>query len=123
MVVLVAAGALVGPSVLGLVSNPLSGVVGTQLLFNMFDHLKLRPKVAQTVVAESAFNDVTGTVLTLTLVGLVEAGGFTFSGSGVLALGGSRALRSQSPWSPLPSASLSSCKQRQQPTSPAVSAC
>src|SRR5215212_2617450 len=152
MVVLVAAGALIGPSVLGLVSNPLGGV-GAQLLFNigvalilfhggtgvslrvisrtavglgllvlpgvlltaiivalvvspvfgvafpvallvgavlaatdpailipLFDRLKLRPKVSQTVIAESAFNDVTGTVLTLTLVGIVEAGGFTFSG-------------------------------------------
>ena len=152
IVVLVAAGALIGPSVLGLVSNPLSGV-GAQLLFNigvalilfhggtgislrvisgtavglgllvlpgvllralivalvaspvfgiafpvallvgtvlaatdpailipLFDRLKLRPKVSQTVIAESAFNDVTGTVLTLTLVGAVEAGGFTFSG-------------------------------------------
>jgi potassium/hydrogen antiporter len=152
MVVMVAAGALIGPSVFGLVSNPLGGV-GAQLLFNMgvalilfhggtgislrvisgtavglgllvlpgvlltaiivalvvspvfgvafpvallvgavlsatdpailiplFDRLKLRPKVAQTVIAESAFNDVTGTVLTLTLVGVVEAGGFTFSG-------------------------------------------
>jgi potassium/hydrogen antiporter len=128
MVVLVAAGALIGPSVLGLVSNPLSGV-GAQLLFNigvalilfhggtgislrvisgtaiglgllvlpgvlltalvvalvvspvfgvafpvallvgavlaatdpailipLFDRLKLRPKVSQTVIAESAFN-------------------------------------------------------------------
>src|SRR5215203_3655786 len=142
MVVLVAAGALIGPSVLGLVSNPLSGV-GAHLLFHggtgislgvisktavglgllvlpgvlltaiivalvvspvfgvafpvallvgavlaatdpailipLFDRLKLRPKVSQTVIAESAFNDVTGTVLTLTLVGIVEAGGFTFS--------------------------------------------
>ena len=34
MVVLVAAGALIGPSVLGLVSNPLNGV-GVQLLFNV----------------------------------------------------------------------------------------
>ncbi len=34
IVVLVAAGALIGPSVLGLVSNPLSGV-GAQLLFNI----------------------------------------------------------------------------------------
>jgi NhaP-type Na+/H+ or K+/H+ antiporter len=34
MVVLVAAGALIGPSVLGLVSNPLDGV-GAQLLFNI----------------------------------------------------------------------------------------
>jgi cell volume regulation protein A len=152
MVVLVAAGALIGPSVLGLVSNPLGGV-GAQLLFNigvalilfhggtgislrvisktavglgllvlpgvaltgfivalvvspvfgvafpvallvgavlastdpailipLFDRLKVRPKVSQTVVAESAFNDVTGTVLTLTLAGAVGAGGFTFSG-------------------------------------------
>ena len=164
MVVLVAAGALIGPSVLGLVSNPLGGV-GAQLLFNigvalilfhggtgislrvisrtavglgllvlpgvlitavvvamvvspvfgvafpvallvgavlaatdpailipLFDRLKLRPKVSQTVIAESAFNDVTGTVLTLTLVGAVEAGGFTLVGPGLefaqeLALG------------------------------------
>jgi cell volume regulation protein A len=164
MVVLVAAGALIGPSVLGLVSNPLNGV-GAQLLFNigvalilfhggtgislrvisrtavglgllvlpgvlittvivalvvwpvfgvafpvallvgavlaatdpailipLFDRLKLRPKVSQTVIAESAFNDVTATVLTLTLVGAVEAGGFTLAGPGLefvqeLALG------------------------------------
>ena len=152
MVVLVAAGALIGPSVLGIVSNPLDGV-GAQLLFNigvalilfhggtgislrvisrtavglgllvlpgvlitavivalvvwpvfgvafpvalligavlsatdpailipLFDRLKLRPKVSQTVIAESAFNDVTGTVLTLTLVGVAEAGSFTLSG-------------------------------------------
>jgi potassium/hydrogen antiporter len=152
MVVLVAAGALIGPSVLGLVSNPLGGI-GAQLLFNigvalilfhggtgislkvisrtavglgllvlpgvvitavivalvvwpvfgvafpvallvgavlsatdpailipLFDRLKLRPKVSQTVIAESAFNDVTGTVLTLTLVGVAEAGSFTVSG-------------------------------------------
>jgi cell volume regulation protein A len=164
MVMLVAAGALIGPSVLGLVSNPLNGV-GAQLLFNigvalilfhggtgislrvisrtavglgllvlpgvlittvivalvvwpvfgvafpvallvgavlaatdpailipLFDRLKLRPKVSQTVIAESAFNDVTATVLTLTLVGAVEAGGFTLAGPGLefvqeLALG------------------------------------
>src|SRR5215210_6787299 len=152
MVVLVAAGAVIGPSVLGLVSNPLGGV-GAQLLFNigvalilfhggtgislgvisrtavglgllvlpgvlittvivalvvwpvfgvafpiallvgavlsatdpailipLFDRLMLRPKVSQTVIAESAFNDVTATVLTLTLVGVAEAGSFTLSG-------------------------------------------
>ena len=152
MVVLVAAGALIGPSVLGIVSNPLDGI-GAQLLFNigvalilfhggtgislrvisrtsvglgllvlpgvlitavivalvvwpvfgvafpvalligavlaatdpailipLFDRLKIRPKVSQTVIAESAFNDVTGTVLTLTLVGVAEAGSFTLTG-------------------------------------------
>lgn len=152
MIVLLAAGALIGPSVLGLVANPLDGV-GAQLLFNigvalilfhggvgislrvisrtavglgllvfpgvlltafvlalvvspvfgvafpvalvigavlaatdpaiiipLFERLKIRPKVSQTVIAESAFNDVTGTVLTLTLVGVVEAGRVTFAG-------------------------------------------
>jgi cell volume regulation protein A len=152
MIVLVAAGAVIGPSVLGLVSNPLDGV-GAQLLFNigvalilfhggvgislrvisrtavglgllvlpgvfitafivalviapifgvsllvafmigsvlastdpailipLFERLGVRPKVSQTVIAESAFNDVTGTVLVLTLVEVVEAGHLTVSG-------------------------------------------
>jgi potassium/hydrogen antiporter len=151
MIVLVAVGALIGPSVLGLVSNPLDEV-GAQSLFNigvalilfhggvgislrvisrtsvglallvlpgifitalivalvvapifgvsllvafmigavlaptdpailipLFERLGLRPKVSQTVIAESAFNDVTGTVLVLTLVEVVEAGHFTVS--------------------------------------------
>src|ERR687885_871478 len=165
MVVLVAAGALIGPSVLGIVENPLDGV-GAQLLFNigvalilfhggtgislrvisrtavglgllvlpgvvitafivalavapifgvsllvafmisavlastdpaiiipLFEMIGLRPKVSQTVIAESAFNDVTGTVLTLTLVSAVSAGNITVAGPVLeffkeLALGG-----------------------------------
>jgi cell volume regulation protein A len=151
MIVLVAVGALIGPSVLGIVENPLNGV-GAQLIFTLgvamilfhggvgislrvisrtavglgllvlpgvaitafivavvispifgvsllvafmigavlastdpaiiiplFERLGLRPKVSQTVIAESAFNDVTGTVLVLTLVEVVEAGHFTVS--------------------------------------------
>jgi potassium/hydrogen antiporter len=151
MIVLVAVGALIGPSVLGIVDNPLSGV-GAQLIFTvgvamilfhggvgislrvisrtavglgllvlpgvgitalivaavvapifgvsllvafmigavlastdpailipLFERLGLRPKVSQTVIAESAFNDVTGTVLVLTLVKVVEAGHFNIS--------------------------------------------
>jgi potassium/hydrogen antiporter len=149
MILLVAAGALIGPSVLGIVENPLGGV-GAQLLFNigvalilfhggvgislrvisrtavglallvlpgvfisalivgvviapifgvsllvafmigavlaptdpailipLFERLGLRPKVSQTVISESAFNDVTGTVLVLTLVEVVGAGHFS----------------------------------------------
>jgi potassium/hydrogen antiporter len=165
MIVLVAVGALIGPSVLGIASNPLSGV-GAQLIFTLgvamilfhggvgislrvisktafglgmlvlpgvaitasivalvvaplfgvsllvafmigavlastdpaiiiplFERLGLRPKVSQTVIAESAFNDVTGTVLTLTLVEVVSAGHFTVIGPVLefckeLALGG-----------------------------------
>ncbi|MCA1687787.1 MAG: cation:proton antiporter, partial [Actinobacteria bacterium] len=44
------------------------------ILIPLFEKLGLRPKVSQTVIAESAFNDVTGTVLVLTLVEVVEAG-------------------------------------------------
>jgi potassium/hydrogen antiporter len=165
MILLVAVGALMGPSVLGLVENPLNGV-GAQLIFTvgvamilfhggvgislrvisktafglgmlvlpgvfitalilalvvapifgvslvvafmigavlastdpailipLFERLGLRPKVSQTVIAESAFNDVTGTVLTLTLVEVVRSGDFTVAGPVLefckeLALGG-----------------------------------
>jgi cell volume regulation protein A len=44
------------------------------ILIPLFDRLRLRPKVAQTVIAESAFNDPTGTVLALTVAGVVGAG-------------------------------------------------
>ena len=165
MIALVAVGALIGPSVLGIVENPLDGV-GAQLIFTvgvamilfhggvgislrvisqtaiglgllvlpgifitaiivaaavapifgvsllvafmigavlastdpailipLFERLGLRPKVSQTVIAESAFNDVTGTVLVLTLVEVVEAGHFSVTAPVIeflkeLALGG-----------------------------------
>src|SRR3712207_4084370 len=165
MIVLVAVGALIGPSVLGIVDNPLDGV-GAQLIFTvgvamilflggvgislrlisrtavglgllvlpgvvitalivatavapifgvsllvafmigavlastdpaiiipLFERLGLRPKVSQTVIAESAFNDVTGTVLVLTLAEVVEAAHFSvyepvFEFFKELALGG-----------------------------------
>jgi cell volume regulation protein A len=152
MVVLVAAGAMIGPSVLELVENPLDGV-GAQLVFTigvslilfhggtgislrvlsrtavglgllvlpgvfltagvvaaavalafgaplpvalmvgavlaatdpailipLFDEIRLKPKVAQTVIAESGFNDTVGTVLTLAVAGSVASGEVTLSG-------------------------------------------
>ena len=152
MIVLVAIGALIGPSALGIAENPLSGL-GAQLIFTvgvsvilfhggteisvrvlsrtavglgllvlpgvllsavlvalvvaplfdvafdvalmigavlaatdpailipLFDRLRLRPKVAQTVIAESAFNDPTATVLALTLAAIVQSGNVTFGG-------------------------------------------
>jgi cell volume regulation protein A len=152
MIVLVAVGALIGPSVLGIASNPLDGA-GAQLIFTMgvslilfhggvgislgvlsrvgvglgllslpgvlittvivalvvapvfgvafpvalmigavlastdpailiplFDRLNIRPKVSQTLISESGFNDTTGAVLTLALVGAIESGRFTLSG-------------------------------------------
>jgi cell volume regulation protein A len=50
------------------------------ILIPLFERLGLRPKVSQTVIAESAFNDVTGTVLVLTLVHVVESGDITIVG-------------------------------------------
>lgn len=44
------------------------------ILIPLFERLDLRPKVAQTVIAESALNDPTSTVLALTVAGVVEAG-------------------------------------------------
>lgn len=45
------------------------------ILIPLFVRSRLRPKVAQTVVAESAFNDPTGAILALTLAGVVISGG------------------------------------------------
>ena len=44
------------------------------ILIPLFLGARLRPKVAQTVIAESAFNDPTGAVLTLTLASTVLTG-------------------------------------------------
>jgi cell volume regulation protein A len=44
------------------------------ILIPLFERLRLRRKVAQTVVAESALNDVTGAILALALAGLVIQG-------------------------------------------------
>ncbi|WP_273888689.1 cation:proton antiporter [Rubrobacter naiadicus] len=151
MIVMIAAGVLIGPAVLGVASNPLGGV-GAQLLFNagvamilfhggvgvslkvisrvafglgmlvlpgvlitafivalavagvfgvgfavalmvgailsatdpailipLFDRLNIRPKISQTLISESAFNDPISTVLALALVGTVQSGSFTLS--------------------------------------------
>jgi potassium/hydrogen antiporter len=44
------------------------------ILIPLFIRSRLRPKVAQTVIAESAFNDPIGAVLALTLAGIVLTG-------------------------------------------------
>jgi cell volume regulation protein A len=45
------------------------------ILIPLFERLRIRPKVAQTIVAESALNDVTGAVLALALAAFVVNGG------------------------------------------------
>ena len=60
------------------------------ILIPLFVRSRLRPKVAQTVVAESAFNDPTGAVLALALAGVL------LSGDGSLATPAARVRRSTS---------------------------
>lgn len=45
------------------------------ILVPLFDRLGLRPRVAQTVIAESALNDPMAAIATVTLAGIVVAGG------------------------------------------------
>ena len=52
------------------------------ILIPLFVRSRLRPKVAQTVVAESAFNDPTGAVLALTLAGVLLSGDSSMADAG-----------------------------------------
>jgi cell volume regulation protein A len=49
------------------------------ILIPLFERLRVRPKVTQTIVAESALNDVTGAVLALTLTSFVIEGELSFA--------------------------------------------
>jgi potassium/hydrogen antiporter len=50
------------------------------ILIPLFIRSRLKPKVAQTVIAESAFNDPTGAALALTLAGVVLTGNNSVTG-------------------------------------------
>ena len=50
------------------------------ILIPLFVRSRLKPKVAQTVIAESAFNDPTGAALALTLAGVVLTGNNSVTG-------------------------------------------
>ena len=45
------------------------------ILIPLFERIRLRPKVSQTIIAESALNDPTGAVLALAFAGVVLTGG------------------------------------------------
>ncbi len=51
------------------------------ILIPLFSRSRLRPKLAQTVVAESAFNDPTGAVLALALAGVLLSGDASHRGA------------------------------------------
>jgi cell volume regulation protein A len=50
------------------------------ILIPLFDDIRLRPRVAQTVIAESGFNDPVGTVFALAVAGAVASGEVALSG-------------------------------------------
>src|SRR4029453_305496 len=49
------------------------------ILVPRFDRIRLRPKVSQTVIAESALNDPTGALLALAFAGVVASGSASFT--------------------------------------------
>ena len=56
------------------------------ILIPLFVRSRLRPKVAQTVVAESAFNDPTGAVLALAFAGVLLSGDASVANSGIFSM-------------------------------------
>jgi cell volume regulation protein A len=63
----VAGAAFSVPLLTGLMIGAALSPTDPAILIPLFERLRLRPKVAQTIVAESALNDPTGAVLTLAL--------------------------------------------------------
>jgi cell volume regulation protein A len=55
-------------------------------LIPVFQQVKIRERVSQTVLSESAFNDATGAILTMSLVGIVSTGIFSASESLIVFL-------------------------------------
>ena len=72
---LVAAAAFDLPLTTGLLIGATLAPTDPAILIPLFDRIRLRPKVSQTIVAESALNDPTGAVLALAFAGVVLSGG------------------------------------------------
>lgn len=71
---LVAAAAFGLPLTTGLLIGAVLAPTDPAILIPLFERMRLRPKVSQTIVAESAINDPTGAVLALALAGVVLSG-------------------------------------------------
>jgi cell volume regulation protein A len=92
IVVGLAAAALFGlPVTEGLLVGAVLSPTDPAILIPLFVGSRLRPRLAQTVVAESALNDPTGAVLALTLAGVVLSGDASI-GEPVLEFAGDLAI-------------------------------
>ncbi len=69
------------PFSMGLLIGAVLAPTDPAILIPLFERLRLRPKVAQTVVAESAINDPTGAVLALVVAGVVLGGDASVGGA------------------------------------------
>jgi cell volume regulation protein A len=75
------------PIEIGLLIGAVLAPTDPAILIPLFERLRVRPKVTQTIVAESALNDVTGAVLALALTAfVVEDGGSLASPLGEFVL-------------------------------------
>jgi cell volume regulation protein A len=72
---LVAAAVFDLPLTTGLLIGAALAPTDPAILIPLFERMHLRPKVAQSVIAESALNDPTGAVLALAFAGVVLSGG------------------------------------------------
>ena len=63
------------PLTSGLLIGAVLAPTDPAILIPLFERLGLRPKVSQTIIAESALNDPTGAVLALAVAGVVLSGG------------------------------------------------
>lgn len=72
---LVAAAAFDLPLSTGLLIGSVLAATDPAILIPLFERIRIRAKISQTIIAESALNDPTGAVLALTLVGFVTSGG------------------------------------------------
>jgi len=51
------------------------------VLVPLFKNMNISPKLKQTIISESAFNDAAGAIMTFTVVGLLSGGSFSAMGS------------------------------------------
>ncbi len=75
----VAAAAFGVDPLVGLLVGAVLAPTDPAILVPLFDRMRIRPKVVQTIVAESALNDPTGAVLALALAGAVASGSESLS--------------------------------------------
>ncbi len=76
----VAAAAFDVPFEVGFLIGAVLAPTDPAILIPLFERLRLRQKVAQTVIAESAVNDVVGAVLALAIAGMVLEGEASLAG-------------------------------------------